>query len=389
MEKPAWSAVFATALTAAALSTAEALPASILTPIADALQISEGMAGQMVTASAVMGFLTSLTIVTVVRTLDRRRLVLLLLTLLALSNLIVATAPNLALLLVGRMLLGMVVGGFWTFSASLTMRLVPQALVPRAFSILFGGTSLARILAAPLASYLEPIIGWRNIFLLAAGLALIALLWQTVSLPSLPARGQRRFATLFLLLKRPHVRMGMVSILLSFAGVTAAFTYLRPFLESVTGVDVNQLSAILLGVGIASFVGTSVAGTLLKRNLPLTLTVMPLLLSLLAGALIGLGQIVAVAAILVTLWGFFSSIIPVGWSTWLTRAVPDEAESGGGLLVATIQLAIMTGAALGGFVIDKSGVLGPIVVGGSLLLLCSLVTMAALRRPHAQVVSPI
>ncbi|MEZ4657288.1 MAG: hypothetical protein R2911_06930 [Caldilineaceae bacterium] len=88
----------------------------------------------------------------------------------------------------------------------------------------------------------------------------------------------------------------------------------NPFLEDVTGVDVNQLSAILLDVGIASFVGTSVAGMLLKRNLPLTLTVMPLLLSLLAAALVGWGQILLPTTLLVTLWGFFSSVIPVGWS---------------------------------------------------------------------------
>ena len=39
--------------------------------------------------------------------------------------------------------------------------------------------------------------------------------------------------------------------------------------------------------------------------------------------------------------------VPVAWSTWLTRIVPDEAESGGGLIVAAVQLAITLGAALG------------------------------------------
>lgn len=386
MEKPAWSAVFATALSAAALSTAESIPASILTPIAGALQISEGVAGQMVTASAVMGFVTSLLIVAAARTLDRRKLILLLLSVLVLSNLLVAVAPSLAVLLLGRMLLGMTVGGFWTFSASLTMRLVPAPQVPKAFSILFGGTSLARILAAPMASYFEPLVGWRTIFLMAGLLALIALIWQWNSLPSLPARGRTRIAMIFLLLKRPSIRLGMTSVLLAFAGMTMAFTYLRPFLEGVTRVDVNQLSAILLGVGIASFVGTSLAGLFLKRNLPLTLTLTPLLVSLPAAGLVSFGDNLLAATLLVTLWGFFSSMIPVGWSTWLTRAVPNEAESGGGLLVATIQLAIMAGAAVGGLVIDSSGVTGPFVVGGVVLLLCALMSAFGSRPRAAEVV---
>ncbi|MSE19552.1 MFS transporter, partial [Pantoea agglomerans] len=57
----------------------------------------------------------------------------------------------------------------------------------------------------------------------------------------------------------------------------------------------------------------------------------------------------------VAIWGMAFGSMPTGWSTWISRAVPDDAESGGGLLVATIQLAITVGAAAGGWMFDLRG----------------------------------
>jgi predicted MFS family arabinose efflux permease len=157
------------------------------------------------------------------------------------------------------------------------------------------------------------------------------------------------------------------------------FTFLRPFLEGVTHVGVRELSGILLLSGIASVVGTALAGAVVAWNLRLTLTLMPLLMSVFAAGLVVVGSIPLRAAVLVALWGCAFSIIPVGWSTWITRTVPDQAESGGGLFVATTQLAITLGAAAGGLTIDRSGPVSVVVVSGIVLLLATLVTALGLR----------
>src|SRR3954453_6920834 len=83
-------------------------------------------------------------------------------------------------------------------------------------------------------------------------------------------------------------------------------------------------------------------------------------------------------------WGAINSAIPVAWSTWLTRGIADEPESGGGLMVAAIQLSIMVGAALGGYLLDALSV-GATFVGGALLLVASscLVGTGRRLRPEA------
>ncbi|WNL46183.1 MFS transporter [Dyella sp. BiH032] len=366
-DRPAWGAVWSLTLGVFGLVTAEFLPASLLTPMAASLGVTEGLAGQAVTATAVVAMVTSLLISTVTRNIDRRWVLVAFSVLLILSNLLVVFAPNLVAVLAGRVLLGIAIGGFWTMSAATAMRLVPEAHVPRALSLIFAGVSLATIAAAPMGSYFGALIGWRNVFLLATVLGAVALVWQLVTLPRMPPNGTTSLRTLVEVLQRPGMARGMLACTLVFTGHFAFFTYLRPFLENVTGVGVSGLSAILLGFGIANFVGTSLAGMVLERNLRAMLLAMPLLMSAIAIALVTIGRVPAAHAVLVALWGMAFGGVPVAWSTWITRTVPDQAESGGGLIVAGVQLAISLGAALGGAIFDAGGARG--VFAGSALVL--------------------
>jgi predicted MFS family arabinose efflux permease len=95
----------------------------------------------------------------------------------------------------------------------------------------------------------------------------IAFVWQATTLPSMPTDKPARLSTLLHVFKRPFVKAGMVATLLVFMGYSTFFTYLRPFLETVTGVNPNMLSTILLGFGIANLIGTSLARYLLEWNL--------------------------------------------------------------------------------------------------------------------------
>ncbi|WP_036112880.1 MULTISPECIES: MFS transporter [Luteibacter] len=368
---PAWGAVFAMTLGVFGLITAEFLPASLLTPMALTLGVTEGMAGQTVTATAVVALFTSLVISVVTRNTDRRHVLLAFSVLLIGSNLLVAYAPNLTVMLLGRVLLGVAIGGFWTMSAATAMRLVPEAMVPRALSIIFSGVSVATVAAAPLGSYFGHLIGWRNVFLIATAIGVFALVWQWFTLPRMPSNGAARMGTLLKVMKRPAMRTGMVAVILVFTGHFAFFTYLRPFLETVTGVGVNGLSAMLLGFGIANFVGTSLAGFLLERNLRLMLLLMPLAMGAMALVLVTLGRAPVADAVLVSLWGMAFGCVPVAWTTWITRTVPDEAESGGGLIVAAVQLAITLGAAVGGVIFDASGATGVFVASAVVLLVAA------------------
>ncbi|ORM67581.1 MFS transporter [Pantoea rwandensis] len=380
VDKPAWGAVFAMAFGVFGLITAEFLPVSLLTPIADSLRISEGQAGQTVTVTALVALLTSLVIGNVTRQLDRRNVMLGFTLLLIASALLVAFAENLPMILLARVLLGVAIGGFWTLSTAITMRLVPSDQVPKALSIVFSGISLATIIAAPLGSYLGGMIGWRNIFMLTSALGVLALLWQFFTLPAMPPENKARSGGVLDLLRNGLMRWGMLAVIMMFTGHFAFFTYLRPFLEGSAQLNVNQLSLVLLAFGVANFFGTSLAGYLVTRSVSLTLTGMALVMSVTAVLLVSFGNVSWLVAVGVAMWGLAFGSMPTGWSTWISRAVPDDAESGGGLLVATIQLAITAGAAAGGWMFDLQGAGGVFLASGVLMLLAAITIFTRVRH---------
>lgn len=341
-------------------------------------------------ATALVALVTGLLIATATRNIDRRWVLMFFSVLQIVSSLMVAFADSLAFLLLGRLLLGIAIGGFWAMSTATAMRLVPAAHVPKALAIIFSAVSVATVVAAPLGSYLGELIGWRNVFILCAIPSLLALLWQLWVLPSMRPESVGTFSTLFRVLRRPGMLGGMLATILIFSGHFAFFTYLRPFLETVAQASVEGVSLILLGFGIANFIGTSVASYLLSRSLRLTLALVPLMMSVLALLMVTFGHLTVLAGLLVALWGFAFGLVPVAWSTWLATTVPDEAESAGGLLVASIQLAISAGAAGGGAVFDLHGASGVFTGSGLLLLSAMVIVFAAVRvKPVARADQPV
>jgi predicted MFS family arabinose efflux permease len=384
IEPAHWGAVFAMSLCVFTLIASEFMPVSLLTPIASDLNVSEGLVGYGIAISGVFAVLTSLSISSLARAINRKTLLLLLTALMGVSGLIVGFASGYVTYMVGRALIGVVVGGFWSISAATAMRLVPAHSLPKALAIFNGGNALATVVAAPLGSYLGAVIGWRGAFLCIVPVALIALLWQWISLPSLVAQPRANGSgNIFKLFKNRLVTLGMLAVGTFFMGQFVLFTYVRPFLETVTQVNVSTLSLILLTLGIAGLIGTSMIGLFLKTNIYRTLIIIPLLMAAIALALIFFGSSVFVAFILLAAWGLIATAAPVGWWSWLAKSLPENAEAGGGLMVAVIQLCIALGSTVGGILFDGSGYQATFAASAALLLIASVLALCTARAEQA------
>lgn len=384
-QQPAhWGGVFAMTLCVFALIAAEFMPVSLLTPLAADLNVSEGLAGQGIAISGAFAVLMSLSVSRLAGGMNRKTLLLWLTALMCLSGLIVALASNYATYMVGRALIGVVVGGFWSLSAATAMQLVPADQVPRALAIFNGGNALATVIAAPLGSYLASLVGWRGAFFCLVPVALIAGVWQWFSLPSMPARPRASGSGGVLrLFKNRLVLLGMLSVGAFFMGQFVLFTYLRPFLETVTQVDVSTLSLLLLTLGLAGFLGTTVIGSFLKMGFYQTLTVIPVLMAAIAVALIAVGTSVTAVAVLLGLWGLVATAAPVGWWTWVARTLPQDSEAGGGIMVAVVQLSIALGSTLGGVLFDNRGYQGTFSISAGLLVIAAGLVLLTARETRS------
>ena len=384
-----WGAVFAMSLAAFVLVASEFMPVSLLTPIAADLHITEGQAGQGISVSGLFALFASLLIASVAARVDRKPLLLSLTVLMIVSGTVVAFAPNYWVFMIGRALIGVAIGGFWSLSAATAMRLVPEDQITRAMAIVNGGNALATVIAAPLGSFLGELIGWRGAFLCVIPVAVIASVWLLFSLPAMKSQSGSGTENVFRLMKSLPVALGMVAVSVFFMGQFMLFTYLRPFLETVTHASVSMLSLMLLVLGLAGLAGTFLIEAFLKNGLHRTLIVIPILMATIALALVSFGSSAATTTVLLGLWGLVATAAPVGWWTWLARTLPEAAEAGGGLMVAIIQLAIASGATVGGLVFDSSGYRATFELSAALLgvaaALAFLAARAATREPVASV----
>jgi predicted MFS family arabinose efflux permease len=380
----AWGSVLAMSLGAFALVASEFMPVSLLTPIASDLHVSEGHAGQAISISGAFALMTSLFISSLVGRLDRKWLLLSLALLMMISGTVVAFAPNYAIFMIGRALIGVAIGGFWSMSAATAMRLVPDHHVPRALAIVNGGNALATVVAAPMGSFLGALIGWRYAFFCVVPIAAIAFVWKLMSLPVMKIGDSRPPGSVFRLLSRPLVALGMAASGIFFMGQFALFTYLRPFLETVTHVGISALSFLLLLIGVAGFVGTMLIGGFLKDGLYRTLIIIPISMAVIAVALVSFGGSVVVTAVLLGGWGLTGTSAPVGWWTWVAQTLPQDAEAGGGLFVAVVQLAIMLGGMAGGVVFDASGYRATFGMSALLLVVAAMLTLLVSRSGRLQ-----
>ncbi|SIO06455.1 MFS transporter [Agromyces cerinus] len=378
--KAAWAGVVSLGLGIFTLVASEFLPASLLSPIAADLGVTEGVAGQLVTATSIIGIVGGPLVVSALPRVDRRTVMVGLTTLAVISNVLVAIAPVFGLMLASRLLLGLAISGFWAMSLAVTSQLVPADRLGRAMTIVNTGLSLATIAAVPAGAVLGDLLGWRTVFLGAAAVGVIALTVQMATLPSVPPTGAPGFGTLVRTAARPVVALGILSVVLIAGGHFAGFTYLRPAFESIGEVTPSTLALLLAVFGLASFAGNLAAGPLADRRLGVLLVAAPTAIgaSMVLYALWGANPVVAVAV--VSVWGAGFGAVPTMIQTWMARVAPDRLESAGGLIVAAFQTAITIGAAVGGLLVDSVGVQVAFLGGGISAMLGGMVLATARRR---------
>jgi predicted MFS family arabinose efflux permease len=299
--------------------------------------------------------------------------------LLVVSSLLAAFSDGLATLLVARGLLGIALGGFWAMSLALAMRLVPERLMPRAMAIIMTGVSVATVCAAPVGAWVGEAYGWRSAFVIAAAVGGLAFIAQLLTLPAMPSTGTAGLGTMATVLRRPAIRLGLLTVLLVVAGHFAGFTFIRPFLETVPHFGVEGISVVLLAFGIGGFLGNLFGGFVSERSTALSIVIAATGIAATTLALALAGNLASVAFVATALWGFAFGALPVSVQSFVTQAASDEAESAGALMLTTFQVAISSGAAIGGFIVEAQGLAG--VFGfAAIAALCGALVIGILNR---------
>jgi len=351
------------------LVTAEFLPNGVLTEMAASLGVTPGQAGQTVTVTALVGLIVAPTIGLIFPRLDRRSLLVGMALAAAVSNIAVALAPNLLLVLVARFLLGAAISSFWAMSITVASRVAGPERLGRAVMFTSAGASLATVAGVPLGVMLSEILDWHLVFALAGivtGLLAIAL---RALLPSVPAAEASSIALLIDTIRRPGISLGLVGHVFVVLGHFLAYTYIRLALERLPDVDGGTIVLLLALFGAGGLVGNIVIGIVVDRTFRFFAVFTPVVIAVSVTAMILLAGSIWAVAVVATVWGFFFASWLIVVNTWVGHRMPDRLEAGGSLVVVGFQGAIMVAAGVGGILVDTLSVELVYALGAASLLI--------------------
>jgi predicted MFS family arabinose efflux permease len=175
------------------------------------------------------------------------------------------------------------------------------------------------------------------------------------------------------------VRVGILATFLIVTGHFAAYTFVSPVLQQLSGVSDNLVGPLLFGFGLAGMAGNFLAGAALARELHRTVLVIvgALTAVLLLFPLLGLSAVGGVALLIV--WGLAYGGVSVSLQTWMIKAAPQAVESASALWVAVFNLAIGLGALAGGVIVDALTLEGVLWLGGACFLMTGLAVWTVRR----------
>ena len=238
----------------------------ILDQVAISLNVSVALTGLLATSFSIGAAIGVPIILIVFAQANRKRLMLILLSLSLLSNIATILAPNFVLLLVARTLMGITINGYGVMAISTVTSLAEKDRQGRSLAFLIMGNALAMLVGIPLARALSGILDWRGIFWILNLLAFLAFVYFALVLPN-PKEEAAKMSILdqFEYLKSIKVWTLLIFTLVMFSGYAALNTFVTPFLlDRFPGLN-PIMSLVLVGLGLASFIGNNIGGHLSDR----------------------------------------------------------------------------------------------------------------------------
>lgn len=350
-ERLPWAGLIALAMAGFICILTETIPAGLLIEISEGLDVSESLAGQLVTAYALGSLIAAIPITTATQGWHRKPLLLLCIIGFLVFNTITALSSSLTLTIIARFFAGVTAGVLWGMTAGYARLMAPESLKGRAMAVAMIGTPLALAFGVPVGTFLGSLVGWRFVFGIMSLLAVFLILWIIWKIPGYPGQTSEKRMTLLEVFSTPGVRPILFVVLAWILSHNILYTYIAPYL-SEAGLA-QRVDLVLLVFGIASLVGIWVVGIFIERRLR-TLVLMSLAGFGLASLALGIGiSHPIIIYIAVTLWG-----LTFGGAATLTQtAIADNAKKGAdiaqSMLVTVWNLAIGGGSAIGAILIES------------------------------------
>lgn len=355
-------AVWVLTLSAFAIGTAEFVIAGILTQVADSLRISDGQAGNLITAYALAIVVGGPLLTLGLARFERKTVLLGLMVLFVIGNVISATTGNYTLLLASRVVTGLTQGPFYGIGAVMAARLVSDKMAGRAVGQMFAGLTLANVLGVPAGSWIGNAFGWNMTFWAVSilGVIAIAAIAYVVPRSAIDAKpvsiGEQIGA-----FRNSQLALSLLITIFGWTGFMTFYGYISPVSQDVAGLSVNAVTLLLVVVGAGLVIGNNLGGRAADSDLGR---------ALIGGIIVMIFSLVLVGFSTGTTWTFVAAAILFGIASFanvppmqmrVMRHSGKAPELAATANISAFNIANALGGIIGGYAVDHAAV-GPSMV---------------------------
>ncbi|WP_138754322.1 MFS transporter [Paenibacillus sinopodophylli] len=367
------------------VGTSEFIIAGILDKVATDVGVSVSAAGQLITVFSLAYAFGTPILMAVTARVERRRLLLYALGVFAVGNLVAVILPGYTFLIISRIILALSTGVFVVTALTVASKLAPASKQGSAIATLVMGFSTALIIGVPLGRLAASIYDWKLIFGVIGLLGLLSMLLIITSIPQSDGEAPVPLRNQLSLLKQPKIAIALTVTFLWIGGYSIVYTYISPFLLSVTKLSEQGVSIGLFAFGIASLIGSKLGGfSTDKWGAPRTL-VSGMFFHAVALVLLALaGTSPVIVFPLLMLWAF------TAWSSGPTQQyhLMTLAPEASGIMLSlnssVLQLGMAAGAGIGGVIVEQTSLTSITWIGATGVILAAATAATFFSVSHSR-----
>ena len=308
---------------------------------------------------------------------NRKKIMLLALGIFTISNIISMLTTNFTVLLVARALPAFLHPVYVSMAFTVAANSVSKEKAPKAVAKVFIGVSAGMVLGVPVTSFIASDTSFSMAMLFFTVVNALVFIATLLFVPSLPVKERLSYGTQLRVLQKSVVWHSVIAVTLINGAMFGFFSFMSDYLKTVTKVDYNIISTVLLIYGLANIAGNVLAGKFLSVNARRCVMIVPFILFAMYILLFIFGEwIVAIGAIILVL-GILAGLASNNMQYMITDAAPEAPDFANGLFLTSANLGTTIGTAICGMFITAFSTRYSVI--GALLFLVLGIVFTFLR----------
>ncbi|MFE4709787.1 MFS transporter [Paenibacillus sp. NPDC056722] len=365
--------IYLLALGATVVGTAESIITGILDMVATDINVSIGLAGQLVAMYSIAYAVGTPILIALTSKVDRKKLLFIALLIFIIGNVIAVLSPNFTVLMISRAILGVSAGVFAVVALGIAAQIAPPEKRGSAIGTILMGTSLALVVGLPLGTLIGEYMGWRWIFAILGMITIIPIIAIVKAIPKMTGQETIPLSKQLAVLKDFKVISGLLASLFFITGYSVVSTYIAPLLRENAGLNSNTISLVLLGMGLMAVLGARVGGNGADKWGIAPTLIVSLLIHAIALFFLPFAAVTFIGALFIlALWMLGAWTTAPAQQFYLVTLAPKSTEIILSLNSSAFHLGVALGAALGGVVVERLTLSSIGWVGGLVVILATV-----------------